>query len=204
MRLPSSRKGVVVALTAAVLVAGGGWLALKPSPKITTTPTPATNQTTQTATTTNGTDSAKTATIETADFKYTQPSGWVQMAQKGLDSSGAVSGIARPTELVATFTINESDSIPKNNDELKNSVLDAPKHLQNFKLISSETLKIDGQAGQKLTYTFTHSTGDKITQQASIVVFKQKVFILLFSSAAGDYDKQTGDFTNILNSFKFK
>ncbi len=204
MRFPKNRSRVVAA-TAVVVLLTAGWLAFKPSHKApTTTSTPVTSQTTRATPATKGADPAKLVTIEAADFKYAKPVGWAKISQKTLDSIGAASGIGRPTDPVASFSINESDSIPKNNDELKNSVLSAPKHLQNFELISSETLKIDGQGGQKFTYTFTDSTGNKITQQTSVVVYKQKAFILLFSSAAANYDKQTGDFANILASFHFK
>ena len=71
--------------------------------------------------------------------------------------------------------------------------------------MSTVDTKVDGQAGQKFTYNFSDSSGkNKTTQQMSVIPYKQKTFFLLFSSAAGDYDKQTDDFASILASFKFK
>jgi len=165
--------------------------------------TPTGGQTSGQAQTTTPSSASSQTYVETADFKYSKPVGWAKISQKTLDSTGAASGIGRPTEPVASFLINISDSIPKNNDELKNSVLSPPKNHRDFELILSESVKIDGHAGQKFAYSYTDSTGNKITQQESVVVYKQKAFILLFSTTA-DYNKQAGDFNNILASFKFK
>ncbi len=196
----------VVAAAVVVLLAAGGWLAFKPSQKTaTTTSTPATSQTTQPASTTKGADPTKTVLIETADFKYAKPTGWAELSPKILDSTGAASGIGRPTEPVATFSIKVSNAVPKDNNDLKNSTLSELKKFTNFQLVADVDAKVDGQAGQKFTYNFSDSSGkNKTTQQMSVVPYKQKTFFLLFSSAATDYSKQTNDFANILSSFHFK
>jgi hypothetical protein len=202
MRFYKNKPGVVAAVAVAMLLAAG-WLAFKPSPKTTTTSTPGTSQSTQAA---KGADSTQTVTIETADFKYAKPVGWVEISSKTLGSTGAASGIGRPTEPVATFSIKVSNATPKDSNELKNSALDdIKKNAPNFALLSSVSTKVDGQTGQKFTYNFSDSSGNnKTTQQMSVLPYKQKTFFLLFSSAAADYNKQTGDFTSILNTFKFK
>src|SRR5258708_33133793 len=92
-----------VAATAIVLVLVAGWLVFKPSPKTTTTNNPVTSQTTNATPAAKGADPAKLVTIETADFKYSKPVGWAEISPNALASTGAASGIGRPTEPVATF-----------------------------------------------------------------------------------------------------
>jgi hypothetical protein len=202
MRFSKNKPRVVAVVAVAVLLVAG-WLAFKPSPKTpTTTSTPDTSQNTPG---TKGADPAKLVTIETADFKYAKPVGWAEISQKALDSTGAASGIGRPTEPVATFSIKVSNATPKDNNDLKNSTLNELKKFTNFQLVSNVDTKVDGQAGQKFTYNFSGSSGkNKTTQQMSVVPYKQKTFFLLFSSATADYDKQAGDFSAILSTFKFK
>src|SRR5438105_512962 len=118
-----NRSRVVATAAVVLLVIAGGWLAFKPSPKTPTTTKPITNQPTQATTTTKGADPSKTVTIETADFKYGKPTGWAELSPKILDSTGAASGIGRPTEPVATFSIKVSNAVPKDNNDLKNSTL---------------------------------------------------------------------------------
>lgn len=192
---------------AVALLVGSVWLVFdRKDKKPIITTTLVTSQTTQATSTTKSADPTKQVTIEVADFKYAKPAGWAEISSEILESNGSASGIGRPTEPVAAFFIKVSESIPKNNDELKNYVLSAPKYLPNFEFISSESLEVGSQAGQKFTYAFTDSAGKKVTQQTSVVVYKQsgKAFFLLFHSAATDYAKQIGDFNNILSSFKFK
>ena len=193
---------MVVTVAVAVLLVAG-WLAFKPSHKTpTTTSTPGASQTTST---TKGADPAKLVTIETADFKYDKPVGWAEISSKTLDSTGAASGIGRPTEPVATFSIKVSNATPKDNNDLKNSTLNELKKFTNFQLVSAVDTKVNSQAGQKFTYNFSDAGGNnKTTQQMSVVPYKQKTFFLLFTSTAADYDKQAGDFASILSSFKFK
>ncbi len=206
MRFPRIKSRVVVGLAIAALVVGGGWLAFKPSHK---TSFPATGQKTGqvlTAPSSSQTgDASNLPYIETAEFKYVQPANWVQMSQKVLDVSGASSGIARPTAPAATFSIKVSAAIPKDNDDLKNSTLNELKKFSHFALITSADTKVDGKNGQKFIYSFSDTSGqNKVIQYMSVVVNKNKTFFLLFSSAAGDYDKQAGDFASILSSFHFK
>lgn len=208
MRFGITKKGgVVVTLAAAVLVVGGAWLAFgrDNNNKPATTIAPVTGQTTPSPLATKGPDPAKLVPIEAADFKYDKPIGWAQMAQKVLDSSGASSGIARPSAPVATFTVKVNSAIPKDANDLKSSTLTELKKFSHFSLISSANTKVDGKSGQKFIYSFSDINDEnKVTQNMSVVVNKQKTFFLLFSSAAADYDKQTGDFDAILSSFKFK
>ncbi len=190
---------------AVAMLLSAGWLIFKPSPKSTTTVAggAAGSQTTQT--TTKGASPTKLVTIETSDFKYSKPVGWAEISPKILDSTGAASGIGRPTEPVATFSIKVSNAIPKDNNDLKDTTLGELKKFTNFQLVSDVDTKLDGQPGQKFTYSFSGSSGDnKTIQQMSVVPYKGKTFFLLFSSAAADYDKQTGDFSAILGTFKFK
>mgnify|MGYP001570262267 CR=1 FL=1 len=204
MRFRRSRSKLATVLVIAVLT-GAGWMVFKPSSKTATAPTPASSQTTQPTSTTKGADPAKLVTIGTADFKYSKPVGWAEISPKTLDSTGAASGIGRPTEPVATFSVKVSNAVPKDNNDLKNSTLNELKKFTNFQLVSDVDTKVDGQAGRKFTYNFSDSSGNnKTTQQMSVVPYKQKTFFLLFSSTAADYDKQTGDFSAILSGFKFK
>lgn len=204
MRFYKNKSRLVAAVAVAMLLSAG-WLAFKPSPKTPATiSTPGTSQTT-TTTTTKGADPAKLVTIETADFNYAKPAGWAEISPQTLASTGAASGIGRPTEPVATFSIKVSTTVPKDNNDLKNGTLNELKKFTNFQLVSDVDTKVDGQAGQKFTYSFSGSSGNsKTTQQMSVVPYKGKTFFLLFSSAATDYDKQAGDFSAILASFKFK
>ncbi len=191
MRFWRSRSKLATVLAIAIL-ATGGWLIFKPDNK---NPTLATK----------GANLAKQVSIETADFKYSKPVGWIELSPKVLDSTGAASGIGRPSEPVATFSVKVLDTTPKDNNDLKKSTLNGLSEFTNFQLVSDVDTKVDGQAGQKFTYNFSNTSGNnKTAQQMSVVPYKQKTFYLLFSSAAADYDKQTGDFTNILASFHFK
>lgn len=201
MRFSKNRSRVVALVAVAVLLVAS-WLVFKPSPK---TSTPTGGQTSGQAQTTTPSSASSQTYVETADFKYSKPVGWAKISQKTLDFTGAASGIGRPTEPVASFNIKISNAIPKDNNDLKNSTLSELKKFTNFQLTSTVDTKVDGQAGQKFTYNFSDSSGkNKTTQQMSVVSYKQKTFFLLFSSAAADYDKQAGDFNNILASFKFK
>lgn len=202
MRFYKNKSRLVVAVAVAMLLTAG-WLAFKPSPKApATTSAPGTSQTT---TTTKGADPTKTVSIETADFKYSKPPGWAKLSQKTLDSTGAASGIGRPTDPVASFSVKVSGAIPKDNNDLKNSTLNELKKFTNFQLVSDVDTKVDGQAGQKFTYSFSDSSNNsKTTQQMNVVPYKGKTFFLLFSSAATDYDKQASGFAGILSSFHFK
>lgn len=196
---------VVAALVVAGLLAAG-WFAFKPEPKPTTTATkPTTSQTTDTTTTERGADPAKLVAIETADFKYEKQAGWAEISPILLESTGAASGIGRPTEPVATFSIKVSSSVPKDNNDLKNSTLNELKKFTNFQLTTDTNIKVDNQSGQRFVYNYTDSEGqNKSTQQMDVVVYKQKTFFLLFSSSADDYSKQTKDFDQILKGFQFK
>lgn len=199
MRFSKNRFRVVTTTAVVLLLTAGGWLAFKPSPKITTTSTPITSQTTKAA------DPTQSVIIETADFKYAKPAGWAEISKNTLSSSGASSGIGRPIEPVATFTVKVSSVTPSGAAEIKNAVLDGPKKLPNFVLISTADTKIDGQPGQMFVYSFTGSTGqDRSTQQMNIIIYKQRSFFLAFQSTSANYDKQTSDFASILASFKFK
>ena len=205
MHFLKSRSRVVAAAAIVVLLAVGSWLVFKPKHQSLTpqNPQPVGVQAGQTTTGQRGADPTKLVTIETADFSYAKPAGWAEISPKALN--GANSGIGRPTVPVATFTIKVSSVVPKDDAEVKDSVLSAPKYLPNFGLISSESTKVNGQPGQKFIYSYTDSKGsNKITSNMSVVVYKQRSFFLLFSSGADDYDKQVGDFDKILASFKFK
>ncbi|GEM_PF-1298778 len=206
MRFGISRNRVVAGVATALLVAGGAWLAFgRGDNKPATTTVPGTSQTTPALLATKGADPAKLVTIEVTEFKYDKPAGWAQMAQKVLDSSGAASGIARPAAPTATFTIKVNSAVPKDNNDLRDSTLTELRKFSHFSLISSADTKVDSKSGQKFVYSFSDINDEnKVTQNISVVVNKQKTFFLLFSSAAADYDKQTGDFAAILGSFHFK
>lgn len=143
--------------------------------------------------------------VETKEFKYQKPDGWTLMSQKALDAAEASSGIGRPISPAGTFIIKVSDSSFKDTNELKNATLEGLKKLTYFQLALSEEIKVDAQSGHKFIYSFSDRSGaNKLTQQMSAVINKDKVYLLLFSSTTADYDKQTGDFNKILVSFKFK
>ncbi len=141
----------------------------------------------------------------TSDFNYLRPEGWSEISKKVLETSGAASGIGRATSPAATFTMKVSSSTPKNTSELKNATIAELKNFSNFVLVANVETKIDGKTGQKFTYTFSDKDGNnKVKQEMSVIVYKQKTFFLLFSSSAADFDKQSAEFTKILSSFKFK
>lgn len=193
----------MVAGLAILIIAFGGWLVFKPSnnkgPAQTSTQT-------QTVSTTAGSAAIPTqAYIETADFKYLKPSGWVEISQNSLDSSGATSGIARPSSPTASFTIKVNQAVPKDDNDLKNSTLTELKNFLHFNLISTSSVSVNGKHGQQFVYSYSDTSyQNKITQNINVVVNRQKTFFLLFSSSAGDYDRQTSDFSAILSSFSFK
>ncbi len=206
MRFRKSKSRVVVSLAIVALLVAAVWLSFKPKHEpqsVTQTGT----TTGQTATQTNsGTNADGTAFIDTADFRYDIPSDWVQMKKDVLDRIGATSGIARVSSTTALFKTTISASTPKNNTELKNNTLDdIKKNAPHFALLSSVGTKVDGKSGQVFIYTFTDTSGqNKFRQQLSAVPNKGKTFFLVASSADSEFDKQTGEFKKILDSFKFK
>lgn len=144
----------------------------------------------------------ESANIETQDFSYKRPSGWAELSQEVLNSSNASSGIGRTPAPSATFTVRSSAATPSDATDLKNSTINELKNLSNFELINSVDKQVDGKSGQKFTYRYGNA--DKLKQELYVVVYKQKTFFLLFTSANADFDKQTGDFDKILADFKFK
>src|SRR3989344_2953422 len=137
MRSLHSKKGVVVILAAVVLVAGG-WLVFKPDQKNTTVSPTGVSPTSQPATASNTSSSSTTALIETDDFKYEIPAGWLQIKKSVLDQTGATSGIGRVSFAASTFRTKVSSSTPKDNNELQNNTLDDIKrNAPHFALISS-------------------------------------------------------------------
>lgn len=206
---PRSKSRVVVGLAIVTLVVGGGWQIFssdhKSTPSTQTTK-PTGVSTGQPAAANNTSGIATTPFIETADFKYELLSGWAGLKKEVLEQAGASSGIGRVANLAATFRTKVSPSTPKDNNELKNSTLDdVKKNAPNFTLLSSVSTKVDGQAGQMFTYSFTDTDGkNKIRQQLSAIPYKGKTFFLLASAVDSDFDKQTGEFKKILDSFRFK
>lgn len=199
------RRLKLVAVLAAAGLAAAGWFIFRPESNTTITTTqPVTNQTTQVTSTEKGADPQKAVYIEVEDFEYEKPAGWAEIAKNTLVASGANSGIGRPIEPVATFTVKVTSDAPSN-DEIRKAVLDGPQKLPNFVLATSTGTKVDNQAGQKFVYSFTDSKGEnKSTQEMNVVVYNKKTFLLLFHTPAADYAKQINDFSAILNSFKFK
>lgn len=144
------------------------------------------------------------ADIETEDFKYQKPTGWVTLSKSILEADGANSGVVRTPAPTATFTVKVSSSTPSNFAELKDHALDdIKKNAQNFKLISSESTKVNAQASQKFIYTFDN-VSYKFKQELSVAVYKQKTFFLLFSAKEADFDTGKAEYAQILASFKFK
>jgi len=194
-------KSKLVALVVVILVAGGTglWL-LRDSPKTTQTPgSNAGQSTTQNQPSAQALQPAKT---EAADFTYQKPQGWVAIAKDRLGSSGAISGIGRPTEPKVTFSVKVSDSVPKDSNDLKNNALnDIKKNAPNFALVSSADTKVDGKSGQKFIYVF--GSQDRIKQEMTVIIYKQKTFFLLFTAAEADFDKSSAEFAQILADFKF-
>lgn len=146
--------------------------------------------------------------ITTEDFVYQKPEGWAKLSKELLDSSAATSGIGLPSSSsasslpMATFTVKLADSIPKNDKDLKDSILLELKKLTNFELVSSTATKVDGKSGQRFIYKFGEK--DMTKQELNAVVHNKKTFFLLFSSADKDFDSQGADFTSISSAFKFK
>lgn len=146
----------------------------------------------------------KPATVAAADFDYQKPAGWAKLAQDTLDLSTATSGIGQATKPGAQFTVKVSSSTPLNADDQKNSTLAQLKQLSSFELLASGDTNVDGKAGQIFTYTFSGTDKIKVKQQLGVVVYKQKTFFLLFSSADSDFGRLQPEFNQILTGFKFK
>lgn len=209
-----NRFRLVVLVAVAALVVGGSWLAFKPDHKnaaSTQTTKPAGVSVGQPAGSSTGTASntlgnSTVALIETADFKYDIPTGWIQMKKDVLDRIGATSGIGSISNLTAIFKTSVSSSTPKDENELKNHALDdIKKNAPYFTLLSSVSTKVDGHSGQKFTYSFTDAEGNnKLRQQLSVIPYKSKTFFLLASSTDADFAKQVSEFDKILASFHFK
>lgn len=197
MRFSKNKPRVVAALAVAMLLAAG-WLALKPNHNGT-----ASTNTTKPANVSAGQSTGTTtASIETADFKYEVPAGWVQIKKEALDQAAATSGMARVSSLSATFKTSLDLSTPKDDNSTLNII---KKNAPNFVLLSSVDAKIDGHSGRRFTYTFTSADGkDKIHHQLNVIPYKGKTYFLLFSAVDSDFDKQVGEFSKILSSFKFK
>ena len=186
----------------AVIVAGG-WLAFgRHSDTGSGIPQVKTVQTTNPGGTTN-----TQKYIETSDFKYIVPEGWVELDKNALDRAAASSGIGRLSSYPATFR-TQIDVLLSNDTDLKTQPLNIiKKNAPNFKQISVNSTTVDKKAGQQFVYTFTDNDGkNKVRQQLSAVPVKDKdkTFLLLFSSPDDSFDKQSNDFKTILDSFKFK
>lgn len=203
-----SRKKGTIAVTivaAAALLVAGVWLAFKPEPKNTTQPPSQKTGQVQVGSSSQPDATSNLPYVETADFKYQKPDGWALMSQKALDASEASSGIGRPISPAGTFIVKATDSTFKDTNELKNATLEGLKKFAYFQLLSSAETKVDGKSGYKFIYSFSDKNGEnKLTQQMSVTINKDRVFLLLFSSTTDDYDKQTGEFNKILDSFQFK
>lgn len=147
------------------------------------------------------TGKAESVYVETKDFKYAKPSGWVKLSQSALDKNAATSGIGLFGKPVF-FTVQVNNSAPGSSSELKNSTLNVIKKLPGFVLISSGSTKLDGQAGQK----FVYQTSDQSKTRAELtaVIHNKKTFFLLFSVADQNFDDYRADFTAIEKSFQFE
>lgn len=193
----------MVAVMAVAVLLVVGWLVFKPGHKDT-----ASTQTTGAVSVSTGqptgsaTGATTTASIETGDFKYAVPTGWVQIKKEALDQAAATSGIAHISALTATFKISIDPSTPKDDSSTLSII---KKNAPNFALLASTDTKVDGHTGRRFTYSFTDASGkNKVRQQLNVITYKGRTFFLLFSAVDGDFDKQTGDFASILASFKFK
>ncbi len=203
MTFPRGRLKLVTLVAAILVVAGASWALFKDHSHNTQT---AKNQApgSNPASPKPPPDVSQTTTIETSYFKYQKPANWAQMSKSNLDALGATSGIGRPSPTV-TFTTKVSSPAPSTSAELKDSALTGLRKLSNFTLVSSADTKIDRQPGQKFTYTFSSNDGQiKLTQQLSLIPYKQKSYFLLFSSNSSDFDKSKPDFDKIETSFHFK
>ncbi len=144
----------------------------------------------------------KAEEIEAGDFKYTKPDGWGVLSKEFLDSESAVNGIATVPLPTSRFTVGIELSVPPSEAELKDSTQETLKKLQNFELINSGDTTVDGKSSHRFTYRF----GDKVKtkQELTVLIYKDKVFLLKFVSPDSDFDKKKTDFDKIISSFKFK
>ncbi len=196
MRFVKSKFRVVALAAVIALLVGGAWLVFKPDHHPSSAAKP--------ITVTSGTSSSGVPTtfIETSDFKYEMPAGWLQLNQSVLDQSGATSGIARISPLAATFKTSLDPSTPKDDSSVLNIFR---KNAPNFALLSSSDTQVASQAGRQFIYSFTDTDGkNKVRQQLNVIPYKGRTFFLLFSTIDSDFDKQTGDFSAILSNFHFK
>ncbi|OGL35981.1 hypothetical protein A3F65_02675 [Candidatus Saccharibacteria bacterium RIFCSPHIGHO2_12_FULL_47_16b] len=141
--------------------------------------------------------------IESSNFDYPRPDGWIKLSQTALKDVKAESGLghgAPPPIGLFLVSVDTSTSLPKNNDDLKNQALKTiPK---NIELISSGDTTISDQPAIKLTYKITGSQPSK--NEVNVVVYNKKIYYLLVTAAEKDFDSQRADFDRILTGFKFK
>ncbi len=213
MRFRKNGSGVL-AIAAVLGLLAAGWFAFTKPDQKNATPATQTNQpanaqtgqTNQPSAGSQATTSPLGTFVGKADYKYEVPNGWTEMSKEIIQRTQADSGIARITELAATFRIKVAPSTPSNDNELKNNALDdVRENAPNFALVSSASTKIDGKSGQVFIYTFTDTDSQqKFRHQLSAVPYKDKTFFLLASSIDSDFDAQIAEFKKILDSFKFK
>lgn len=157
----------------------------------------------------SGSSALQAVTMSTDFFTYQKPSGWAKLSKQFLDDGGAASGVALPDTTTAdalphaTFVIKMSDTTPKDDAELKNhSIDDIKKNAPNFKEVSSESIQLDGESGQKFVYTFGET--DKTKQELYVAAHSGKTYFLLCSANETVFTEHQADCDSISSSFKFK
>lgn len=148
--------------------------------------------------------------ITVEDLTYQKPKGWAKLSKAVLESSAANSGIALPATSssgttgppIASFTVRVVPSIPKDNNDLKNSTLEVLKKLSKFELVSNTDTKVAGKTGQKFAYTYEDKT--KMEQELTVVVYNKKTYFILAYADATKFNAQSAEFAKIVGSITFK
>ena len=146
--------------------------------------------------------SSKNKYAQTTDVKYLMPDGWAKISPSDLQAAGASSGIATIYIPITQFrvAIEPTSSSPSNSKDLNSQTLTTIKQFQNFKLLTSKPVNIDGQTAQE--YTYKLGSDGKTEQELIVVLYKKRAFSLLFTGPDTNFQSQSKAIGDIVASFQ--